>query len=142
MIWWHLSVQSENCYSNRSNLAKRTDHKKKGENRILRSQDIFLKPESSSKLQEEESISLKIWVYICLKKSSLPPHIISLERNHIFNFYFTITEIRVYKHSMVVSLYCLSCRNVTEHHTTFCRITKQSFTVCLHKIYASRRNFF
>jgi len=27
----------------------------------------------------------------------------------------------------VVPLHC--CRNVTEHHTTFCTITKQSFTV-------------
>ena len=44
--------------------------------------------------------------------------------------YLTLTEIRVYKHSIVVSLYCLSYRNVTElHHTTVGRITKLSFTV-------------
>ena len=40
-----------------------------------------------------------------------------------------ISEIRVNKHSTIVSHCCLSCINATEHHTTFCRITKQSFTV-------------
>ena len=43
--------------------------------------------------------------------------------------YLIISEIRVYKHSTVISLHCLSCRNVKEHHTTFSRMTKQSFTV-------------
>ena len=33
----------------------------------------------------------------------------------------------VYKHSTVVPPHCLSCRYVAEHHTTFCRLIKQSF---------------
>ena len=36
----------------------------------------------------------------------------------------------VHKHSTIVSLHCLSCRNATlKRHETFCRITKQPFTV-------------
>ena len=36
------------------------------------------------------------------------------------------------------SLHCLSCRNVTEeHHTTFCRITKQSYTLYMKYILAA-----
>ena len=57
----------------------------------------------------------------------------------LHTLYITITEIRVYKYSTVVSLHCLSCRTVTEHHN----VLHDNKTVFyrLHKIYSSRRNF-